>query len=56
MEDIWAELRGNVGGSQRALDDNDNDEDDLHMYYVDMNVEEMKAYQLVVQASKESEW
>ena len=60
IEEIRAELQGTMGGSHRHLfDDGDNDdeeEDDVDMYLVDMNPDERAKYRAACCASKASEW
>ena len=59
MEKIRAELRDTMGGKHHSLiDDDEEDEgdEDVHMYPADMHPDERDEYREAVRASKDSEW
>ena len=58
MEEIRSELRGTMGGRhQNIIDDEDEEGDeDVYMYPVDMHPDERDEYREAVCASKASEW
>ena len=45
-----------MGGSHRHLVDDDDEEEDVYMYLVDMNLDERADYRATCRASKASEW
>ena len=58
IEEIRAKLQGIMGGSHRHLidDDDEDKEDNVYMYPVDINLHERTDYQAECCASKASEW
>ena len=60
MEDIRAELRGTMRGRHHTIIDDEKEEEegdeDVYMYPVDIHPDERDEYQEVVRASKVSEW
>ena len=59
MEEIRAKLRGTMGGKHQSLIDDDDEEEgdeDVYMYLVDMHPDERDEYREAVRASKVSEW
>ena len=59
MEEIRAELRDTMGGKHHSLINDDEEEEgdeDVHMYPADMHPNERDEYREVVRASKASEW
>ena len=59
MEEIRAELRGTMGGKHYSLIDDDEEEEgdeDVHMYPAVMHPDERDEYREAVRASKASEW
>ena len=59
MEEIRTELRGTIEGKHHSLiDDEEEDEgdEDVHMYSTNMHLDERDEYREAVRASKASEW
>ena len=59
MEEIQAKLRGTMGGKHYSLIDDDEEEEgdeDVHMYPTDMNPDERDEYREAVRESKAGEW
>ena len=58
MEEIRVELRGTMGGKHHSLinDEEEEGDEDVHMYPVDMHPNEQDEYREAVRASKASEW
>ena len=59
MEEIRAELRGTMGGRHQTMIDDDEEEErdeDVYMYPIDMHPDERDKYREAIHASKASEW
>ena len=57
IEEIRAELRGTIGGRDRHLiDDDEDEEEDVYMYPGDMTHDERADFRAACRASKAIEW
>ncbi|RVW95485.1 hypothetical protein CK203_028648 [Vitis vinifera] len=57
IEEIWAQLHGTIGARHTHVMDEDDDEDEkVYMYPIDMHPDERDGYRDAIRASKATEW